>query len=144
MGNNKETINQIRNESEAILSKIENDSFKVEYPIQDLRFTGKEMTIKGTPLSKAAANKVCNMLRIKSSFGKYYDKMSETEWNKISEKLKDLNGDTTIIAQYKDGGNIISNVFSKNLKKKHDDGQSLRSYFDTICQNLDDSKIGYE
>lgn len=144
MGNNKETIQKIRRESEQILDKIENDSFKVEYPIKDLRFTGKEMTIKGTPLSKSASNKICNMLRIKSSFGKYYDKMSETEWNKISEKLKDLNGDTTIIAQYKEGGSVISNIFSKNTKKKHDDGQGLRSYFDTICTSLDKSDIGYE
>jgi len=141
---NKHTINKIKDESEKILTRIENDSYKREFPLKELRFTGDKMSLEGTELSKQASSKVCNMLRVKSSFGKYYDKMSESEWNQIAEKLKDLTGDKTIIAQYKEGGSIISNIFDKNNKKKSADNQTARSYFDMICGNLGESKIGYE
>lgn len=145
MENNKSTIDEIRNVSEAYLSKIENESFKEEFSIKSLKITGKSMFLNGVELTKNAQSKIFGILRVKPSFGKYSDTMSETEWASISDKLKDLQGDKRLIAQYKNEGmTSISNIFTKNPKKKHDDGQSLRSYFDNICDNLGNAPVSYD
>jgi len=142
---NKDTIIKINEAAENILTKIENDSFKEEFSIKDLKFTGDSMSLNGTDLSGHAAKKVCNLLKIKSDFGKYSKSMTETEWNQIASKLKELQGDKTIIAQFKnEGKHVISNIFTKNPKKKHDDGHGLRSYFDMITGSLGDSSIAYD
>lgn len=142
---NKNTIDEIRNTSEAYLSKIENESFKEEFSVGNLKITGKSMFLNGTELTKNAQSKIFGILRVKPSFGKYSDTMSEQEWTTISEKLKDLQGDKTLIAQYtNEGQTSISNIFTKNPKKKFDDGQSLRSYFDTICDNLGNAPVSYD
>lgn len=141
---NKQTIEKIRETSEAYLSKVENEDFRQEHSLKDIQFQGDSMMLGGVELNKTAQNKIFNFLRVKSNFSKYSGDMTEADWNSVSSKIKAIQGDKRIVAQYKnEEGTKISNIFPKNTKKKHTDHNSLRSYFDTICDELGQTTINY-
>jgi hypothetical protein len=140
--NNQDTINEIREKTETILNKVENETLQEDFKLGDISITNESIYLNSKELEGRAKRKILNILRVKKNFSEYAKTMSESDWRSVSHKLKSTEGDTPLIAQYNDKGEIV-NILSKNVNKKKPDNLKLRSYVDMTCEALAETENEY-
>lgn len=140
--NNLETIQEIREKTETILNKVENETLQEDFKLGDISITDEKIYLNSKELEGKAKRKILNILKVKKNFSDYAKSMSETDWRSVSHKLKSTQGDTPLIAQFDDNGKI-TNILSKNVNKKKPDNLRLRSYIDMTCEALAETENQY-
>lgn len=140
--NNKETISEIRERTESVLNKVENESLQREFKVSDIKIKEDQIFLGDTIFADRAKSKILSILKVKRNFSDYAKQMEPGDWRSVSEKIKTSQGDTSLIAQYNDKGCIVD-MFNKNINKKRPDDMRLRNYVDMICESLSETDQPY-
>jgi hypothetical protein len=144
--NNQHVIEQIRSEVAPIIERL-GDRQQSEFKLKDLDITEKGLLLKDTPISSKAQSKILGTLRVKKNFMELSHKMTPNDWQTVSHKLKQVEGDTKMYATInKDdngGSEIIDVQPHRGIAKKHSDDASYNQYFDWITDSLANSEKNY-
>ncbi len=141
--NNQSTILDIRNQTEQILNKVENEKLQQDFRIGEITISDEKILLHGTELEGRAKSKILSTLKVKKNFSDYAKAMDLHDWLSVSNKIKTSQQETVLIAQYDDAGKIV-NIHNKNLNKKRPDDLRLRNYVDMICDELAQSDQTYQ
>jgi hypothetical protein len=140
--NNQETILEIRNQSEKILNRVENEKLQQDFRIGEIAISNEKILLHGKELEGRAKAKILSTLKVKKNFSDYAKAMQTQDWLDVSNKIKSSQSETVLIAQYDDAGKIV-NIHNKNLNKKRPDDLRLRSYVDMVCESLAETENTY-
>jgi hypothetical protein len=140
--NNQGTITEIREQTEKILHKIENEKLQQVFRINEISINNEKIFLRDTELRGRAKAKILSTLKVKKNFSDYAKAMQTQDWLDVSNKIKSSQAETVLIAQYDNTGNIV-NIHNKNLNKKRPDDLRLRSYIDMVCESLTETENTY-
>jgi hypothetical protein len=144
MANNNQVIDQLRDKSSAVLEQIGGRTF-TEFKLREIDFDNG-LSLRGTPIRGKAAEKVLSTLRVKKNFGDIGIKMTPEDWSQVSYKLKQAEGEVKLYGAMVGEGEAqeIVRVYDANEnKKRSDDEINYDSYFNWICNGLQETDKDY-
>lgn len=142
--NNQLVIEQIKEKVALFADKL-SDRAESEFKLQELEITESGLFLKDAPVTGVALNKILGMLRVKSDFTQFADKMSLEDWTTVSEKIKTAEGHIKMYATIakSETGNTVTDVHPFRDGKKQPDDASYRQYLEWMYEALSVSEIDY-
>jgi len=145
--NNQKTIQAIEDKFSAAIEPLKKQTVRKEINFRDIEINDSKLYFQDTPLSKIAQRKILNELQVKSGFINYSEKLEDRDWEMISKKLKDAQGDRVVYGNFEtdsENKEIIQNVFGKKQDKPAADPEDYDFFINSITESLGKSEIEYD
>lgn len=141
---NEGVIEDILSNANPILENLNNREI-VQFQIKEIEL-GERISLRGIPIVGKAIGTIFYALKVRPNFTEFASKMSTSDFNLISQKLKSAEAETKMYAKIvkNDKGNPeIVQCYYHNDKKTQADTAGLSTYFDWMVDSLKNSEKDY-
>ena len=141
---NTGVIEEIMANANPILEKLNNREI-VQFQVKELDLNNG-ISLRGIPLVGKAIGRIFYTLKVRPNFNDFASKMTTSDFNLISQKLKSAEAETKMYAKIvkNDKGNPeIVECYYHNDKKTQSDASGINNYFDWMVDSLQNSEKEY-
>ena len=118
------------------ISSIVKSRKELHFQIGDLEVNEGALVLNGMKLDKISTNKILAKLKVRPDFLSLYKKMTEKDWETVSDKLKSVNATDSVYARSTGVKNdVVSNLLIAH-KKVVDGGIHIQEIFDMLGESL--------
>ena len=130
-----QSVLDLQDFSESI-SKIVGSRKQLSFQLGDLLVNEGALVLDGMQLDKLSTNKILADLKVKPDFLSLHKKMSEKDWETVSEKLKSVNASKAVYARTSgEENNVVTDLLVAH-KKAPNGGIHVQEVFDMLIGAL--------
>jgi len=126
----------LQNFKESVIETLaENERNQMEFFVGDLKVEDSKLKLDDNFLSKEATKTVLSHLRVKNNFLDLQKKMSEEDWESVSQKLKSINASQAVFGRKMNAESTIVDLKLAH-KKAPNGGIQVPEVFDLVYDAL--------